>query len=376
MNDILAKVIRRLGFGGQTLSMFGGLATDIVSCDVSSIEKSRHLLTDTFMRKNFSVLRDNNMCTPSCDLQIVIPAYNVEKYIEQCVDSVLAQETQFSFKVFIVNDGSTDSTQQILEKYVDHPQVTIVNQTNKGLSEARNTGIKDIVGRYVMFVDSDDYLLSGAVESLMSVAVDTSDDLVQGAYNVFYDDTQSVDHTTRGVTSEVRRAVYQAGRLPGFAWGKVFKAELFKNIIFPPGMWYEDTIMGMCVFPLIKTYSSVTSPVYCYRKRRGSITASQATPRALETWWVTEGIAREWKDMGVEKKQSLYDFMFCQFRCNYDRVHLLNDKSVDIAMFILTCDLMKREFAGFCTEKKSEKLFEKSLRTYDFGLYDMCCKLM
>ena len=331
MNDILAKVIRRLGFGGQTLSMFGGLATDIVSCDVSSIEKSRHVLTDTFMRKNFSVLRDNHMCTPLCDLQIVIPAYNVEKYIEQCVDSVLAQETQFSFRVFIVNDGSTDSTPQILEKYVGHPQVTIVNQTNKGLSEARNTGIKDIIGRYVMFVDSDDYLLPGAVESLMSVAVDTSDDLVQGAYNVFYDDTQSVDHTTRGVTSEVRSAVYQAGRLPGFAWGKVFKAELFKNIIFPPGMWYEDTIMGMCVFPLIKTYSTVTFPVYCYRKRRGSITASQATPRALETWWVTEGIAREWKEMGVEKKQSLYDFMFCQFRCNYDRVHLLNDKSVDRA---------------------------------------------
>ena len=87
---------------------------------------------------------DNRLLEPECDLQIVIPAYNVEAYLAQCMDSVLAQETKYTYRVILVDDGATDTTPAIADTYSDDPRVTVIHQRNKGLSGARNTGIREM----------------------------------------------------------------------------------------------------------------------------------------------------------------------------------------------------------------------------------------
>ena len=89
---------------------------------------------------------DNRLLEPECDLQIVIPAYNVEAYLAQCMDSVLAQETKYTYRVILVDDGATDTTPAIADTYSDDPRVTVIHQRNKGHSGARNTGILEIFG--------------------------------------------------------------------------------------------------------------------------------------------------------------------------------------------------------------------------------------
>ena len=94
-------------------------------------------------------------------LSVIIPADNVEAYIVECMESVLRQEVSFPFEVIVVNDGSTDATGQILEKFKNDQRVTIIQQPNRGLSAARNTGIVCSKGQYLCFVDSDDELCEG-----------------------------------------------------------------------------------------------------------------------------------------------------------------------------------------------------------------------
>lgn len=95
------------------------------------------------------------------DLEVIIPAYNVEKYIQQCLDSVISQKTNFRFHVTCINDGSTDNTGLLLRKYENAENVTIIHQENKGFSGARNVGLRKANGKYIMFVDSDDFIPRG-----------------------------------------------------------------------------------------------------------------------------------------------------------------------------------------------------------------------
>ena len=105
----------------------------------------------------------NLLPDPRCDLQIVIPAYNVESYLAKCMDSVLSQKTKYTYHVVLVDDGSTDATPAIADRYAADSRVTVIHQENRGFSGARNVGLSTLFGRYIMFVDSDDYLPQGAM---------------------------------------------------------------------------------------------------------------------------------------------------------------------------------------------------------------------
>lgn len=98
-------------------------------------------------------------------LSIIAPAYNVERYIKGCLDSILQQETSFPYEIIVVNDGSTDATSECLKKYKKSAVVRILHHENRGLSAARNTGIACSKGEYLCFVDSDDELAAGALDT-------------------------------------------------------------------------------------------------------------------------------------------------------------------------------------------------------------------
>src|SRR5699024_7704751 len=115
----------------------------------------------------------------SVKVSIIIPAYNVEDYIEQCIKSVI-QQSYSNIEIIVINDGSTDGTRKIIEKYIENNEnLVLKNQDNQGQSAARNKGIELSKGEYIMFLDSDDYLSTNTVKNLVSNIEKYEPDLIR-----------------------------------------------------------------------------------------------------------------------------------------------------------------------------------------------------
>ena len=310
---------------------------------------------------------DNTLLPPRCDLQIIVPAYNVEHYLADCMDSLLAQETKYSLHVVLVDDGAKDSTPAICDRYTADPRVTVIHQANRGLSGARNTGLREIFGRYVMFVDSDDLLLPGAVEALLDTAFTNDADLVEGGANYVFANRQETAHSY--IAAE---AVPNPFRLHGHAWGKVYRADIFGKLCFPEGFWYEDSLLSYLIFPALQ--NAWVCPHVCYGYRineSGIVRSSVGKPRAVETYWITEKLLREHEDAGLPMDESFYAYLLLQARLNHLRVENLPEE-VQESVFLLTCALLERAFPGITIP--GQKNLQKALKTRDFGMFKMCCK--
>ena len=207
-------------------------------------------------------IQADNRITPQYDLHIIVPCYNVARTIVRCVDSILSQKTGYTFFVSLVNDGSTDKTPELLERYRADPRVEILTQSNRGLSGARNRALEHIRGKYILFVDSDDTLRKGAVEALLSKAVETNADIVQGGF---------VNITGHGLvfgrTGYREGSAAETGQTPyGMAWGKVIRSSIFAHLKFPEGYWFEDTIFAFCIGPFRPAHYLIPAYVYNYTR--------------------------------------------------------------------------------------------------------------
>ncbi|MBF0699721.1 glycosyltransferase family 2 protein [Streptococcus danieliae] len=180
-------------------------------------------------------------------LTIVVPVYQVEKYLERCVDSILNQNYQ-DYEIILVDDGSTDRSPEICDEYAEKfEQIQVVHKKNGGMSEARNTGTTLAKGKYVYFIDSDDWLDSSCFEQVIPLVEDGNYDLVCFGRQF----VKSEDEALRQVAEPEIRSVtgYDAylemmdqGWVTGFVTDKIYKVSLFRenNIEFPIGRYYED----------------------------------------------------------------------------------------------------------------------------------------
>ena len=125
------------------------------------------------------------------DISVIVPAYNAEKYIRPCLDSILNQ-TKKEFEIIVVNDGSKDNTLKILNEYKEQYSdiINVIDQENQGLSVTRNNAIKVAKGKYVVFIDSDDYVKSDMLEKLYDKAVSGGYDVVASDVNCIYPDKE------------------------------------------------------------------------------------------------------------------------------------------------------------------------------------------
>ena len=132
----------------------------------------------------------------SVDVSVIIPAYNAEKYIILCVDSVLGQKTAARVEVIVVNDNSGDKTMERLLKYSGEERVLLVDKKDGGsAAKARNEGLLHAKGRYIMFLDSDDFLPSGAIETLYGAITKSGADICQGGWRYIEKDVDTRPHT-------------------------------------------------------------------------------------------------------------------------------------------------------------------------------------
>lgn len=179
-------------------------------------------------------------------LTVVIPVYNVERYLKRCIESVLAQEWK-DYEILLVDDGSTDHSPQICDDYVkDYDFISVIHKENGGLSEARNTGISHAKGEYVYFPDSDDWIepdtfiaLAEALESQEFDIISFNRDFVKGEEDAIVSEPE-VTQVFEGKDAFVQMLKHRY--ITGFANDKIYRKSLFvdNNILFPSRKYYED----------------------------------------------------------------------------------------------------------------------------------------
>ena len=300
---------------------------------------------------------------------IIVPAYNVEKYIDQSLRSLLSQKTDYTFKIIVVEDGSTDSTAEILKQYETIENIKVIHQENRGYSGAKNRAFEVIDFRYVFFVDSDDYIAENSLDILLKTAFTNDADIVEGGFIYF----SAKDSTVR--TFHRTEEVDPLKGLTGYVGGKLIKSEFFRNVIFPPGYLFEDSIFSSIFFFQCKKAFVIKEPVYYYRFNSEGVTEkSRTSPKALDALWITEQLIKDQKTLGITCRDKVYEQVLSEININYLRTRLLGD-DVNKALFVLTCDLFEKEFPGFKTAVRRLMPLEKALRTKDYNAYLYYCSL-
>lgn len=239
------------------------------------------------------------------DLSIIIPVYNQKDYIKECVESVLRQRKKYRVQVVIVDDGSTDGSENIVEKYKGVDDVVVVNKENGGLSSARNVGMRYAVGKYLMFLDSDDYLGDGCINDMMSVAYSSGSDIVQCNWS----DLIGKEKYSSGWKPE-RKVYYKyldMCEVPGHAAMKVFKRSLWSGVYFPENFWYEDTIIHLIIFTLCSKLTVVDVPYYVYRRNEKGITQTRKnSSKCLDMVFVMDKILVQMIEKGIVMDKNIF----------------------------------------------------------------------
>ena len=235
-------------------------------------------------------------------VSVVVPVYNVEKYLRKCLDSILEQ-TFSDIEVILVEDCSLDRSREICEEYVhlDSRIRCIYQSENGGLGRARNTGIKAAQGVYLMFVDSDDYIDREMVEVLyQNISKSGADVASCGIWNVFqqrksaqYDKVEKFMCTPE----EAFGLLLIGEKIPGSSCNKMYRAELFRQLRFPEGILYEDVKFHTELMQMIESFYVDTTPLYYYIHRDNSITTQRFDNRAMMFIYAYEDTLRV-----VEKK--------------------------------------------------------------------------
>jgi glycosyltransferase involved in cell wall biosynthesis len=296
------------------------------------------------------------------DLEIIIPVYNTERYIKECIDSALSQETKYSFRVVVVNDGSTDRSPEIINTYLNDPRVLIINQENRGFSGARNRALEKICGRYVTFLDSDDRLPKDAVEKLMNIAYNGNFDLVGGGYRRF------------GSGRFTSTVLPQTGQFFGFPWGKVYRADLWKRMHFPRHYWYEDTVCGLIIHDMALSKTTIQEPVYEYRINRKSITfSSRGNPKEIDTLWVTLRLIEDREKLGLPFDNKFLDRILKQCRINTIRICSLGDSRANMANFQASRELYFCYHKAYQSQIKANQPMEEAIIHNNYWQFILAC---
>ena len=337
-------------------------------------EEAEKLLSEKHNDVKSSAICENKITSQNVDLQIIIPVYKTERFLKKCIDSVLSQKTQYSFKIVAVNDGSPDRCGEILREYESDDRVIVYTQENKGLSGARNTALKEIFAKHITFVDSDDQLPQGAIEEMMNAAIKYNADIVQGSYrNV----TMEGKMTSSCICKLNENAA--PSEMKGFPWGKVYKAEIFKDICFPEGYWFEDTNGAMLLVPIAKRLVTIPSITYYYTTTNpGSITNSfYRKPKSIDSFYVTRSMLADQqmlRNNGIDLNYPI-EIMFIQISINWQRTFALG-LEYESAIFILTCDLFNKYFPESSLPSSKYVNLYKSLKDKDFNLYRRECAFL
>lgn len=243
-------------------------------------------------------------------VSVIVPIYNVEKYLEKCINSLLSQTLE-DIQIILVNDGSKDNSGNIAREYEKNnkDRVIYVEKENGGLSDARNYGLKYATGDFIAFLDSDDYIEKNAYEKMYNKAIEENADYVECDFiwefpNKIRVDKQYPYKNKKEMLSFVRVV----------AWNKLIKSQLItdNNLEFPKGLRYEDVEFTYKLIPFVNKFAYVDKPFIHYVQREGSI-ANVQNERTAEIFTVLDNVIEFYK------KNNIYEEYRDELEYNYAR---------------------------------------------------------
>ncbi len=232
-------------------------------------------------------------------ISVIVPVYNVEKYLEKCIDSIINQ-TYKNIEILLIDDGSTDSSGEICDRYaIKDKRILVFHKENGGLSDARNKGIDIATGKYISFIDSDDYVEENYISFLYEILKKFDADISMGKHYVRYQentiDTSSGQELCMNPEVTLEKMLYGED-VDVSAWAKLYKKDLFKDIRFPKGRVFED---AATTYKLIDKSSQVafkSLPIYNYVMRKNSITNTSFNSSKMDLIVSTKEMANYVKD--------------------------------------------------------------------------------
>ncbi|WP_052399127.1 glycosyltransferase family 2 protein [Candidatus Francisella endociliophora] len=207
-------------------------------------------------------------------ISVIIPVYNVQNYLVRCLDSVINQ-TYKNLEIILVNDGSTDNSLEICQQYIDKDsRIILINKNNGGLSSARNAGLEINKGKYITFIDSDDWVALDYINTLYQNIIDNNADIsIVGFENVYDSNVEDIPNTNKIKTFSQKEAVNKLilNKLETSACGKLFNSFFFKKNRFREGIIFEDLEVMYKLFLSANKIVRNSSIKYFYFQRKSSI---------------------------------------------------------------------------------------------------------
>lgn len=294
---------------------------------------------------------------------IIIPVYNTARYLAACLDSVLSQNTDMRYEIICVNDGSTDESGDILEKYRnDFSSIRVITQENRGLSVARNVGMRNAKGDYILFLDSDDVLADHALQQMYE-ALDKNTDIDMLAFNSelwYADNTEScilpnVTFNHEQMIEYKQGMDYYVDFVKKRKWGpSAVCFYLFKRLLlienrleFEAGLLHEDELFVPQVMAVAG--KTLTLPVCCYkyRMRNESITHSQTNKNALAKKYIAHELYELFKRNNKQNKYTdrvIFNLLFSSILVLRENNSLKFFEKKDMNLLRLTAGTFKERF--------------------------------
>ena len=225
-------------------------------------------------------------------ISIIVPVYNVEKYLKKCVDSIVNQ-TYKNLEIILVDDGATDNSGKICDELVElDNRIKVYHKKNGGLSDARNYGVERATGDYIGFVDSDDYIDAEMYEKLYEAIKKENVDVAECNLKIVYPEKTDLftDQKYYQICNkqEYLEEYLKIEKIFGSACVRLTKADIAKKLKFPVGKLYEDTYYAYDLIGIVDKYVIVDNPYYNYLMRENSITNAKFNPRIFDLIEIVE----------------------------------------------------------------------------------------
>lgn len=311
-------------------------------------------------------------------VSIIVPFYNVEKYIEKCLET-LVNQTLHDIEIILVNDGSKDNSEKIAKKFnKKYPKKIIyVEKENGGLSDARNYGMNFAKGEYIAFLDSDDYVEKDTYENMYEIAKNENADIVECDF--FWEYPNKVREDIGEIYSGKKEMLEKVRVV---AWNKLIKRTILEksNVQFPKGLRYEDVEFTYKLIPYLEKVSFLKQPCIHYIQRENSISNSQ-NERTKEVFDVLDHVIDYYKEKNIydEYKQELeYTYTRYLLCSSLLRMVKIRDKKVRKELLDKTWKNLNTKFPNWKensilkTNKNKKNLYMKTVNKFTYKIY---CKI-
>lgn len=306
-------------------------------------------------------------------VSLIIPVYNVENYIEKCLNSVVNQ-TLKDMEVIIVNDGSKDLSKQKIQKYLEkYPWIKYLEKENGGLSDARNYGMPYATGKYIAFLDSDDYVEETMYEEMYNIAEKENADMVDCDFVWEYPNRKRKDI---GEIYKTKKEMIEKCRV--VAWNKIIKREILEKtkIKFPVGLRYEDMEFFYKLVPYINKVSFIKKCFVHYVQRENSIANTQNV-RTKEIFIILDNIISYYKEKGLyDEYRDELEYIYVKFLLcsSLKRISKIAEKKERKQAQKETWDNINKKFPNWrknpiLKKKNLKNLYIKSNNKVTFKIY-------